>query len=57
VIYAASISAIFSFYIAEFAQDAIGQITDIVVYYPIIAIMLTLKNNDKPALEEMNPLL
>jgi putative inorganic carbon (HCO3(-)) transporter len=51
VIYAASISSIFSFYIAEFAQDAIGQITDIVVYYPIIAIMLTLKNSDKHVLE------
>lgn len=47
VIYAASVSFLFAFYIAEFAQDAIGQITDIVIYYPIIAIMLKLQTFDK----------
>jgi putative inorganic carbon (HCO3(-)) transporter len=47
VIYAASVSFLFAFYIAEFAQDAIGQITDIVIYYPIIAIMLKLHDFDK----------
>lgn len=40
IIYAACIGGIFSFYMAEFAQEAIGQITDIVIYYPMIAIML-----------------
>ena len=40
LLYAACTAAIFSFYIAEFAQEAIGQITDVVVYYPLIAIML-----------------
>jgi hypothetical protein len=42
-IYAGAISALFCFYVAEFAQDAIGQITDMVVYYPLIAIILKLK--------------
>lgn len=40
MICAASISSIFAFYIAEFGQEAIGQITDVVIYYPLIAILL-----------------
>ncbi|MEJ7912621.1 MAG: O-antigen ligase family protein, partial [Chitinophagaceae bacterium] len=44
IIFAGIIAFLFSFYVAEFAQDAIGQITDLVVYYPMIAIMLRLKN-------------
>jgi cell division protein FtsW (lipid II flippase) len=47
LLYAAAVSAIFSFYIAEFAQEAIGQITDMVVYYPLIAILLRLRNFDQ----------
>jgi len=47
LLYAASTAAIFSFYIAEFAQEAIGQITDVVVYYPIIAIMLRLQQMER----------
>ncbi|MGI8952118.1 MAG: O-antigen ligase family protein [Chitinophagaceae bacterium] len=43
VMYAAATAAIFSFYVAEFSQDAIGQITDLVVYYPLIAIILKMK--------------
>jgi hypothetical protein len=46
-IYAAATACMFSFYVAEFAQDAIGQITDMVVYYPMIGIILQLKNYDK----------
>jgi putative inorganic carbon (hco3(-)) transporter len=42
-IYAAATCCMFSFYVAEFAQDAVGQITDIVVYYPMIAVILRLK--------------
>lgn len=42
-VYAAAVSALFCFYVAEFAQDAIGQITDMVIYYPLIAIILKLK--------------
>ena len=37
---AACISSIFAFYLAEFGQEAIGQISDIVIYYPMIAILL-----------------
>ena len=40
VLCAACVSSIFAFYIAEFGQEAIGQITDIVIYYPLIAILL-----------------
>jgi putative inorganic carbon (hco3(-)) transporter len=42
-IYAAATCCMFSFYVAEFAQDAVGQITDIVIYYPMIAVILRLK--------------
>ncbi|MFT4155802.1 O-antigen ligase family protein [Parafilimonas sp.] len=52
VLYATSCAFLFSFYIADFAQDAIGQITDTVVYYPIIALTLKLnsfKRNEKRA--------
>ncbi len=44
VIFAACCAFFFSFYIADFAQDAIGQITDTVVYYPLIAISLRLRD-------------
>lgn len=45
-VYAAATCCMFSFYVAEFAQDAVGQITDMVVYYPIMAIILRLKDFD-----------
>jgi hypothetical protein len=47
LLFAACTSAIFSFYVAEFAQEAIGQITDIVIYYPMIAIILKLRSFEK----------
>lgn len=43
VIYAACATSFFSYYIAEFAQVAIGGITDVVVYYPLLAIVLRFK--------------
>jgi len=43
IIFAACCGCLFSFYIADFAQDAIGQITDTVVYYPIIALTIRLR--------------
>jgi putative inorganic carbon (HCO3(-)) transporter len=46
VIYAACICSFFAFYIAEFAQVAIGGIPDCIVYYPLVAIILKLKNFD-----------
>jgi hypothetical protein len=39
-ILAATICLFFSFYVAQFAQDSMGQITDIVVYFPLVAITL-----------------
>lgn len=42
-LYAASLTLLIAFYIGEFAQEAIGQITDMVVYYPAIAILLRLR--------------
>jgi putative inorganic carbon (HCO3(-)) transporter len=47
ILYAATISSIFAFYLAEFPQEAIGQITDIVVYYPWIAMMLRMKDLER----------
>jgi len=43
VLYAACASSLFAFYIAEFAQVAIGGTSDVVVYYPIVAIVLRSK--------------
>lgn len=43
VIYAACTSGIFCFYVGEFSQVALGQITDLVVYYPFIALLLKVK--------------
>lgn len=53
---AACVSSIFAFYLAEFGQEAIGQITDIVIYYPMIAILLNVEhfkgfNNSDPTSE------
>ncbi len=45
--YAACLTCIFSLYVAEFAQVAIGQISDIVVYFPLVAVILKLKNYDQ----------
>jgi putative inorganic carbon (hco3(-)) transporter len=46
VIAACCASSLFAFYIAEFTQQAIGQMTDVVIYYPILAILLRLKQYD-----------
>jgi len=43
IVHAGAIAAIFSFYLAEFAQEAIGQITDIVIYYPLIAMLMKME--------------
>lgn len=47
IIYAGVTSAIFGFYMADFTQSAMGQITDIVVYYPFIAILLNLNKIER----------
>lgn len=41
---AACVATLFAFYLAEFPQEAIGQITDIMVYYPIISIILRIRD-------------
>lgn len=41
---AACTATLFAFYLAEFPQEAIGQITDIMVYYPIISIILRIRD-------------
>jgi hypothetical protein len=48
IIFAACTASIFTFYIAEFSQEAIGQITDLVVYYPLIAMVIKLKYIEEP---------
>ncbi|MBS1745376.1 MAG: O-antigen ligase family protein [Bacteroidetes bacterium] len=53
ILFAASCAFLFSFYIADFAQDAIGQITDTVVYYPLIAITLKLNSFKSENKEEI----
>ena len=53
LIYGASTACIFAFYVAEFPSDAIGQITDIVVYYPLVALILKLKYFDEPDKKEI----
>jgi cell division protein FtsW (lipid II flippase) len=45
-LYAACVTGLFAFYIAEYAQVALGQITDVVVYYPMIGMILKLKYFD-----------
>jgi putative inorganic carbon (hco3(-)) transporter len=46
VIAAGCAAVLFAFYIAEFTQQAIGQMTDVVIYYPILAMLLRLKEYD-----------
>jgi putative inorganic carbon (HCO3(-)) transporter len=43
----ACVTSLFAFYIAEFAQVAVGGISDVVVYYPLLAMILKLKHYDK----------
>jgi putative inorganic carbon (HCO3(-)) transporter len=43
---AACTGALFAFYVGDFSQVTIGQITDVVVYYPLIAIILRLAKNE-----------
>jgi len=47
-LYTACTAACFAFYVGDFSQVSIGQITDIVVYYPFIAIILRLKDFNEP---------
>ena len=55
LLYVATCSTVFTFYIAEFGQVAIGQITDIVVYYPLIGILLRQRMIDKEEQRQLEP--
>lgn len=47
IVLAGAASLFFSLYVAQYAQDAIGQITDIVIYYPLIGLVLrTIKQRE-----------
>jgi putative inorganic carbon (hco3(-)) transporter len=54
MIYASATAAFFALYLGDFSQIAVGQITDVVVYYPLLVIMLKLnkltENNHIPSL-------
>jgi putative inorganic carbon (hco3(-)) transporter len=43
-LYAAATSAIFCFYVGMFAQNTLGNITDMAFYFPLIAIIIRFKN-------------
>jgi putative inorganic carbon (HCO3(-)) transporter len=43
IYYSACESSLFAFYIAEFAQVAIGGVSDVVVYFSLVAIILKIK--------------
>jgi hypothetical protein len=47
MLFAGCAGCLFAFYLADFAQEAILQITAIVVYYPIISLTLRLRNLNK----------
>jgi putative inorganic carbon (HCO3(-)) transporter len=47
VYYSACLSALFSLYLAEYTQPAIGGVCNSLFYFPVIAIMLNLKNIDR----------
>jgi putative inorganic carbon (hco3(-)) transporter len=47
LLYVAILGCLFAFYIAEFPQEAIGQITDMVLYYPFIALLIRMRHFDQ----------
>jgi hypothetical protein len=52
IIYAITLAVFLAFYVAEFPQEALGQISDMVVYYPLMAMIIRFRNWDK---EEATP--
>jgi hypothetical protein len=46
VYYSACLSALFSLYIAEYTQPAIGGVCNSLFYFPVIAMMVNLKKID-----------
>jgi putative inorganic carbon (HCO3(-)) transporter len=48
-VYAAGTCAIFCYYVGMFAQNTLGNLTDMALYYPVIAMILRLKNYNSNA--------
>ncbi len=48
MIYACTTAACFAFYLGDFSQVAMGQITDVIVYYPFLVIILRLNKLNQP---------
>jgi cell division protein FtsW (lipid II flippase) len=47
-LFAASSAFLFSFYLGEMVQEAVGQFTNMVVYYPVVAMVLRLRHLNAP---------
>lgn len=52
---AAALCVIFCLYVGEFAQEAIGQMSDIVVYYPLIALLVRVRTKMEAAAKPKSP--
>lgn len=57
ILFVACTATLFAFYIAEFAQEAIGQISDMVIYYPLIALMIRMHVSDEKQREKEEAVL
>ncbi|HEU4471525.1 MAG TPA: O-antigen ligase family protein [Flavisolibacter sp.] len=55
VLAAACVTSLFAFYIAEFAQVAVGGVSDVLVYYPILAMLLRMNELDDGEEDEEVP--
>ena len=54
ILFAAISAFLFSFYIGELVQEAVGQFTNMVVYYPVVAILVRLRYlSEKTATEDL----
>ena len=52
ILCAAATASLFSLYVGEYTQVAIGQITDMVFYYPILALLMKEEEIDRRAVAE-----
>jgi cell division protein FtsW (lipid II flippase) len=53
--YAAATCALFSYYVGMFAQNTLGNITDLAFYFPMLAIIIRFKDFNNPG--DVNPAL
>jgi len=54
VLFAAAAAFLFSFYIGEITQEAVGLFTNMVVYYPVLAIIVRLRQFSKKEQTELS---